>query len=184
MTKTRRWAQGCVGKAWPVNVWARVYVVGLNREDLEMMMDDGGRWSEKKGHPPVSGPKEHKIEEREDQDFPGSWVIKILCFLCRGHRSDPWSRNQDPTCCVMWQKRKRSSTWFFWKGTSDSKEQSNLIKVKRVRDQDSGKSAVQIPVSSLLCSSSYNDWFFFPHVYLQQKSTGEDRTTKAKCKES
>ena len=87
----------------------------------------------------------------------------------------------------MWygkKKRKRSSTWFFWKGTSDSKEQSNLIKVKRLRDQDSVKSAVQIPVSSLLCSSSYNDWFFFPHVYLQQKSTGEDRTTKAKCKES
>lgn len=36
------------------------------------MMDDGGRRREKKDHPPVSGPKEHKIEEKEDQDFPGS----------------------------------------------------------------------------------------------------------------
>ena len=86
--------------------------------------------------------------------------------------------------CDVAKKRKRSSTWFVWKGTSDSREQSNLIKVKRLRDQDSGKSAVQTPVSSLLSSSSYNDWFFSPHIYFQQKSTWEDRTTKAKCKES
>lgn len=90
--KVRRWAQGCVGKAWPVNAWARVCEVGLNSNDLEVMMD-GGRWSEKKGHPPGSGPKEHKLEEKDDQDLPGSWVIKSPCFLCWGCRSDPWSRN-------------------------------------------------------------------------------------------
>lgn len=31
-------------------------------------------------------------------DFPGSSVIKILHFQCRGYGFDPWLRNWDPTC--------------------------------------------------------------------------------------
>lgn len=178
--KVRRWARGCVGKAWPVNGWARVCEVGLSSNDLEVMMD-GGRWAEKRPST-GSGPKEHKLE-KDDQDLPAVEWLRVHASCAR---MQVWSlvKKLDPICCVMWpKKRKRSSTWFVWKGTSDSREQSNLIKVRRLRDQDSGKSTVQTPVSSLLSSSSYNDWFFSPHIYFQQKSTWEDRTTKAKCKE-
>ena len=31
-------------------------------------------------------------------EFPGSPVVKTLHFQCRGHRFDPWSGNNDPTC--------------------------------------------------------------------------------------
>ena len=31
-------------------------------------------------------------------EFPGGTMVKILGFHYRGHRFDPWSENQDPTC--------------------------------------------------------------------------------------
>ena len=31
-------------------------------------------------------------------EFPGSPVVRIPRFHCRGHRFDPWSGNQDPEC--------------------------------------------------------------------------------------
>ena len=34
-------------------------------------------------------------------------VIKTLCFQYRGHRFNPWLRNCDPTCCVVWAKKKK-----------------------------------------------------------------------------
>ena len=33
------------------------------------------------------------IQKRENRDFPGDPVVKILHFHCRGHRFDPWSGN-------------------------------------------------------------------------------------------
>ena len=29
------------------------------------------------------------------RDFPGSQVVRTLCFHCRGHRFDPWLENKD-----------------------------------------------------------------------------------------
>lgn len=29
-------------------------------------------------------------------EFPGSPVLRTLCFHYRGHRFNPWSENQDP----------------------------------------------------------------------------------------
>ena len=37
-------------------------------------------------------------------DFPGGPVVKTPHFQCKGHRFDPWSGNQDPTCRVVWPK--------------------------------------------------------------------------------
>ena len=31
---------------------------------------------------------------------------------CRGHRFDPWSGNQDPTCLTVWQKKKKKRMLF------------------------------------------------------------------------
>ena len=40
-------------------------------------------------------------------DFPGSPVVKILCFQCRGHGFDSWLGNKDPTCCMAQPKEKK-----------------------------------------------------------------------------
>ena len=34
-------------------------------------------------------------------------TVKTPCFQCRGCWFDPWSGNQDPTCCPRWQKKKK-----------------------------------------------------------------------------
>ena len=34
-------------------------------------------------------------------------VVKTLCSQYRGHRFNPWLRNCDPTCCVVWAKKKK-----------------------------------------------------------------------------
>ena len=39
-------------------------------------------------------------------DLPGGPVVKTLCFQCRGHRFDPCSENEDPTCQMTWPKNK------------------------------------------------------------------------------
>ena len=36
------------------------------------------------------------------RNFPGGLVVMTLHFHCRGHRFDPWSGNQDPTCLEVW----------------------------------------------------------------------------------
>jgi len=56
--------------------------------------------------------------------------------------------------------------------------------VKRLRDQDAGKSAVQIPVSSLLCSSSYNDWFFSLVFIYSRKGHGRIEQPRQNAKKA
>ena len=36
---------------------------------------------------------EGNAHEGSLSDFPGGPVVKTLCFHCRGHKFDPWSRN-------------------------------------------------------------------------------------------
>ena len=33
------------------------------------------------------------VRETGFREFPGSPVVRTLCFHCRGHRFDPWSGN-------------------------------------------------------------------------------------------
>ena len=40
-------------------------------------------------------------------DFHGSAVAKTPHFHCQGCRFNPWSGNQDPTCCIVCPKQKR-----------------------------------------------------------------------------
>ena len=35
--------------------------------------------------------------------------LKTLCFHCRGHRFGPWSGKEDPTCRVVWLKKKKNT---------------------------------------------------------------------------
>ena len=35
--------------------------------------------------------------KKQEWEFPGSSVVKISCFHCRGHEFQPWSGNWDPT---------------------------------------------------------------------------------------
>ena len=39
-------------------------------------------------------------------DFPGSPVVKTMCFQSRAFGFDPWLENQDPTGCVVWPEEK------------------------------------------------------------------------------
>ena len=43
------------------------------------------------------------------RDFPGGPVVKNLCFQGKGHGFDPWSGNEDPTCCESWPKNKKQT---------------------------------------------------------------------------
>ena len=40
-------------------------------------------------------------------DFPGSPVVKILRFRCKGQVFDPWSGNYDPTWQATEEKQKK-----------------------------------------------------------------------------
>ena len=42
---------------------------------------------------------ERGLERNKDGDFPGGPVVKESALQCKGLRFDPWSGNQDPTCC-------------------------------------------------------------------------------------
>ena len=37
----------------------------------------------------------------KSRDFPTGPVVKTPGFQCRGHRFDPWSGNEGPTCCMV-----------------------------------------------------------------------------------
>ena len=39
-------------------------------------------------------------------EFPGSPVVRTLCFYCSRPRSSPWSGNWDPASHTVWQKEK------------------------------------------------------------------------------
>ena len=41
-------------------------------------------------------------------DFPGRPVVKTQHIHCKGCGFNPWSRNQDSACCIVWQKKKNS----------------------------------------------------------------------------
>lgn len=45
--------------------------------------------------------------ERWFQGLLGSPVVRTPCFLCRGNGSDPWSRTEDPACCMVRPKKKK-----------------------------------------------------------------------------
>ena len=51
--------------------------------------------------------KQLLILKNNSGDFPGSPVVKTLCFHCTGHGFDPWSENEDPTCHAVWSKKKK-----------------------------------------------------------------------------
>ena len=45
-------------------------------------------------------------QKKSERDFPGGPVVKTLCCQCREHRFNPWSENEDPTCCQKdWEKK-------------------------------------------------------------------------------
>ena len=44
--------------------------------------------------------------KRPQRDFPGGAVVKNLHFHCKGHRLDPWSGSYDPTCSMVWAKKR------------------------------------------------------------------------------
>ena len=50
--------------------------------------------------PGVQTPREMRVKTKRGE-FPGGTLVKILCFHYRGHRFDPWSENQDPTCPAL-----------------------------------------------------------------------------------
>ena len=41
-------------------------------------------------------------------DFPGNPVVKTPHLHCRGPRFNPWSGNQDLTCCMVWAKKEKT----------------------------------------------------------------------------
>ena len=43
----------------------------------------------------------------KSRDFPGGPVVKTPCFKWQGLRFNPWLENLDPTCHVMWPKKKK-----------------------------------------------------------------------------
>ena len=52
------------------------------------------------------------LEKKLNQgDFPGSPVVTTPCCQCWGHRFDPGSGNQDPTCHVVQPKGKKTWNW-------------------------------------------------------------------------
>ena len=51
--------------------------------------------------------KQLLILKNNSGDFPGSPVVKTLCFHCTGHGFDPWSENEDPTCHAVCSKKKK-----------------------------------------------------------------------------
>ena len=50
-------------------------------------------------------PREMRVKTKRGE-FPGGTMVKILCFHYRGHRFDPWSENQDPTCPALQPKER------------------------------------------------------------------------------
>ena len=54
--------------------------------------------------------KQLLILKNNSGDFPGSPVVKTLCFHCTGHGFDPWSENEDPTCHEVWSKKKKNNS--------------------------------------------------------------------------
>ena len=45
-----------------------------------------------------------KREKKRREEFPGGPGVRNQHFYYQGHRFDPWSGNQDITCCVTWLK--------------------------------------------------------------------------------
>ena len=48
------------------------------------------------------------------KDFPGDPVAENLCCHCRGHGSDPWSGNYNPTCHEALPKKKQKHENCVW----------------------------------------------------------------------
>ena len=50
-------------------------------------------------------PGRRESRPREGNSLVVQW-LKIPCFYYRGHRFDPWSENQDPTCPALQPKER------------------------------------------------------------------------------
>ena len=51
------------------------------------------------------------------REFPGSAVVRTLCFHCCGPRFNPWSGISDSTSCAVWPKKEtnwRDNTLLMW----------------------------------------------------------------------
>ena len=59
---------------WRHNFLSFLVLIGFTKENLENIL-------------------KKKQTKNFPWDFPGSPVVEILCFHCRGYRFDPWSKN-------------------------------------------------------------------------------------------
>ena len=48
-------------------------------------------------------------KKRINGNFPCCPVVKTQHFHCKGCGFNPWSRNQDSACCMVWQKKKKKN---------------------------------------------------------------------------
>ena len=46
---------------------------------------------------------------QEIWDLPDGPMVRTRSFHCKGNRFDPWSGNEDPTCCQRKKKKKSQS---------------------------------------------------------------------------
>ena len=78
---------------------------------------DSARNVEKVSEMVVSNLKEIKkeqcpLKENRIGDLLGGPVVRTPRFHCRWHRFDSWSRNEDPACCALQQKKEENRTVF------------------------------------------------------------------------
>ena len=80
-----------------------------SRPDVNSFTTGGcpGGWRHicQRQRPGVQTPREMRVKTKRGE-FPGGTLVKILCFHYRGHRFDPWSENQDPTCPALQQNER------------------------------------------------------------------------------
>ena len=58
----------------------------------------------------------HWLKKHEVGGFPGCPVVRTPRIHSRGHGFDPWSGNKDPTCPVLWPKKKKYEVYGQEKG--------------------------------------------------------------------
>ena len=112
------------------------------------------------------------LKKYEVGGFPGCAVVRTLCIHCRGHGFKPWSGNEDPTCPVLWQKKKKYEVYSQKKGAM-----RRLLEPGRRGACDSPSPPASgtpawLPSSHLLCCSCTGSLstcgsFFDPHSGLR-----------------
>ena len=51
------------------------------------------------------------LEKGQFRDFPGSSVVKTLCFQHKGCVFSPWVGNKEPTCCMTWPRKRKEGAF-------------------------------------------------------------------------